>query len=149
MALSITPTLSSGSGYLTDVRDQVASLVRFIIMNPGGTSDIWEDQLISFRYLSARYDTSRDTFCAKLTEEVSNLLERKFPDYVFDVNFSSSDYSQPNDVRYTVGFSIIIDNANGVVEKRSALVDGSIFVDKSTNEITLDFNKSADTSVFN
>ena len=41
MAISVTPTLSSTSGYLTDVRDQVMYLLRFLIMNPGGTSDMW------------------------------------------------------------------------------------------------------------
>lgn len=40
MPITVTPTLSSSSGYLLDVRDQVANLIRFVIMNPGGTSDL-------------------------------------------------------------------------------------------------------------
>lgn len=148
MPLSVTPTLSSASGFLTDVRDQVASLVRFIIMNPGGTSDLWEDQLISFRYIAAKSEGNRARLCSELASAVNRLLEHKFPDYVFDVNFTSENYSKENDVRYTVKFSIIIDSINGVTDRRAALVDGDIKVDKATNNILLNFSKSADTSVF-
>lgn len=149
MGISVTPTLSSASGFLTDVRDQVASLVRFIIMNPGGTSDIWEDQLISFRTLASKYESSRSNLCSQLSSKVEDLLNRKFPDYVFDVNFAAEDYNEDDNVRYTVKFSIIIDSANGVENKRAALVDGDINVDKATNSIDLNFSKSADTNVFN
>lgn len=147
MPLSVTPTLSSASGFLTDVRDQVASLVRFVIMNPGGTSNLWEDRLISFRYLSSKFEDNRTQLCSELSSKITSLLEYKFPDYAFDVNFTSEDYSKENDVRYTVKFSIIIDSINGVGGKRAALVDGDIKVDKATNNIELNFTKSADNSV--
>ena len=147
MPLSVTPTLSSASGFLTDVRDQVASLVRFVIMNPGGTSDLCEDRLISFRYLSSKFEGNRTQLCSELSSKITSLLEYKFPDYAFDVNFTSEDYSKENDVRYTVKFSIIIDSINGVGGKRAALVDGDIKVDKATNNIELNFTKSADNSV--
>ena len=149
MGISVTPTLSSASGFLTDVRDQVASLVRFIIMNPGGTSDIWEDQMISFRTLASKYESSRSNLCSQLSSKVEDLLNRKFPDYAFDVNFTAEDYNEDDNVRYTVKFSIIIDSVNGVENKRAALVDGDINVDKTTNSIDLNFSKSADTNVFN
>ena len=149
MGISVTPTLSSASGFLTDVRDQVASLVRFIIMNPGGTSDIWEDQLISFRTLASKYESSRSNLCSQLSSKVEDLLNRKVPDYAFDVNFTAEDYNEDDNVRYTVKFSIIIDSVNGVENKRAALVDGDINVDKATNSIDLNFSKSADTNVFN
>lgn len=149
MGISVTPTLSSASGFLTDVRDQVASLVRFIIMNPGGTSDIWEDQMISFRTLASKYESSRSNLCSQLSSKVEDLLNRKFPDYAFDVNFTTEDYNEDDNVRYTVKFSIIIDSVNGVENKRAALVDGDINVDKTTNSIDLNFSKSADTNVFN
>ena len=37
---SITPVLSSSQSYLEDVRDQVMSLVRFAVMNPGHITEI-------------------------------------------------------------------------------------------------------------
>lgn len=77
------------------------------------------------------------------------MLDRKFPDYAFDVNFTAEDYNEDDNVRYTVKFSIIIDSVNGVENKRAALVDGDINVDKATNSIDLNFSKSADTNVFN
>ena len=49
---SVTQVLSSKVGYLTDVTEQIATMVRFIIMNPGWISSLWEKHLISFRKMS-------------------------------------------------------------------------------------------------
>ena len=146
MAISITPTLSSSAGYLTDVRDQVMHFVKFFIMNPGGTSDLWEDRLYSFRYLSSKYDSDRDLFASTLESTVKNFLSIKFRDYNFDCEFSVSDYQK--DVKnglYTIAFKIAIEPMSSTGFE-SAFITGDITTDKKTNEIKLKFSNTTDTA---
>lgn len=142
MPVSITPILSSSEGYLTDVRDQVVVLLRFMIMNPGGTSDLWENDLISFRTISSANESSRDKLTAALSNRLTTILSRKFADYNFDVECSSEDYDESeNTGRYTVGIDILINTSSGQL---AAVINGSIFVDKKTNQISLKFSDSID-----
>ena len=77
MPITVTPTLSSSSGYLLDVRDQVANLIRFVIMNPGGTSDLWEDYLVSFRTMASKYEHNRNQLCDNLKSSIEKLESEK------------------------------------------------------------------------
>lgn len=146
MPTSVTPTLSSVSGYLIDIRDQVSNLIRFMIMNPGGTSDLWEDNLISFRYIASREEADRSYLCDTLKTTISNILKQKFADYTFDVDFYSENYSSEDDGRYTVLFNISINNSN---TNASAIVSGAIKVDPKTNSIELRYDKSVDNITMN
>ena len=94
-------------------------------MNPGGTSDLWEDNLISFRYIASREESDRSYLCNTLKTTISNILTRKFTDYTFDVDFYSENYSSEDDGRYTVLFNINISNSN---TNTSAIVSGAIKV---------------------
>lgn len=144
MPVSITPTLSSTAGYLVDVRDQVSTFIRFLIMNPGGTSDLWENSLVSFRYLSSKDEHDRDKFCGILKSRVQDILRRKFFDYSFDIDFTSEDYDT-NSSRYTIRFSINITGGN--VKSEPAFISGHVTVDKTTNDISLIYDKSVDTTM--
>lgn len=144
MPVSVTPTLSSVSGYLVDIRDQVSNLLRFMIMNPGGTSDLWEDNLISFRYISSSEESDRSSLCDTLKTTMSNILKRKFTDYTFEVDFYSENYSAEDDGRYTVLFHISITNIDA-----SAIVSGAINVNPKTNSIELKYDKSVDNITIN
>lgn len=144
MPVSVTPTLSSVSGYLVDIRDQVSNLLRFMIMNPGGTSDLWEDNLISFRYISSSEESDRSSLCDTLKTTMSNILKRKFTDYTFEVDFYSENYSAEDDGRYTVVFHITITNIDAPV-----IVSGTINVDPKTNSIELKYDKSVDNITIN
>lgn len=148
MPITVTPTLSSTSGYLTDVRDQIMHLMKFIVMNPGGTSDMWENQLISFRSISSADESDRRNMSAILESRIRNILEQKFSEYAFDVMITDSDYSDnvKNDSRYTLNFSISI-KAPGSDTFESAFVVGDINTDKSTNSININFSNSSDTAV--
>lgn len=148
MPITVTPTLSSTSGYLTDVRDQIMHLMKFIVMNPGGTSDMWENQLISFRSISSADESDRRNMSAILESRIRNILEQKFSEYTFDVMITDSDYSDnvKNDSRYTLNFSISI-KAPGSDTFESAFVVGDINTDKSTNSININFSNSSDTAV--
>ena len=145
MAISVTPTLSSTSGYLTDVRDQVMYLLKFLIMNPGGTSDMWESHMISLRLLSSELEHNKNELCSALEKKIQNILENKFADYSFDVLIQPKEYEGSSDTRYTISFSISI-KAPDMNEFESAFIIGDISVDKTNNNIDLKFSNSNDTS---
>jgi helix-turn-helix protein len=71
-------------------------------------------------------------------------LKRKFFDYSFDVDFTSEDYDT-NSSRYTVRFSINITGGN--VTSEPAFISGHVTVDKTTNDISLIYDKSVDTTM--
>lgn len=146
MSIVVTPTLSSSAGYLTDVRDQVMHFIKFFIMNPGGTSDLWEDSLFSFRYLSSKHEADRDAFAGFLESSIKSFLSKKFKDYNFDCQFSVADYEK--DVKnglYTISFKISIEPYNATAFE-SAFIIGDITTDKKTNEIKLKFSNTTDTA---
>lgn len=145
MPISVTPTLSSTSGYLVDVRDQVMHFLKFFIMNPGGTSEIWEGSLLSFRYLSSVHEASRQELCGNIEQLINRYLTSKFTDYMFDCSVNTSDYDEPDTGRYTVSFRIAIEKP-GETTFESAFIIGDIEVDSKTNEIKLNFANSTDTA---
>lgn len=146
MPLSVTPSLSSSEGFISDVRDQISNILRFIIMNPGGTSDLWESRLISFRTLSSKYESDRETLASELERRLNDLFARKFAEYRIDVACTTAPYDPTqtmgydDDGRYAISFNVLIYTGNTVV----GLVDGSIMVDKPTNNITIAFSDSPD-----
>lgn len=146
MPLSVTPSLSSSEGFISDVRDQISNILRFIIMNPGGTSDLWESRLISFRTLSSKYENDRETLASELERRLNDLFARKFAEYRIDVACTTAPYDPTqtmgydDDGRYAISFNVLIYTGNTVV----GLVDGSIMVDKPTNNITIVFSDSPD-----
>ena len=146
MPLSVTPSLSSSEGFISDVRDQISNILRFIIMNPGGTSDLWESRLISFRTLSSKYESDRETLASELERRLNDLFARKLAEYRIDVACTTAPYDPTqtmgydDDGRYAISFNVLIYTGNTVV----GLVDGSIMVDKPTNNITIAFSDSPD-----
>lgn len=147
MPITVTPTLSTKTGYVEDVRDQVATLVRFVIMNPGRTSEIWEDSMLSFRNMSSRDEHLREGFATKLGSRIQSTLESMFTDYGFNCDFTTSDYEEGvSDGRYTVTFSIMMTplTSSGSRQEIPALISGSIKVDRKTNEIDLTYDQTLD-----
>lgn len=148
--ITITPTLSSTSGYLQDIRDQISNLLRFMIYNPGRTSSLWEKEMISFRTLSAEYQNSRSSLATMVNNRLTRSLNRMFPDYQFDVTVSTDDYDEKvgDDGRYTLTIGILINglDPDHPENQTGAVISGRITVDKVTNAISLTFDKSVDTA---
>lgn len=146
MPITVTPTLSSKTGYVEDIRDQIATLVRFIILNPGSTSELWEDKMISFRVLSSKYEELRQGFANKLGGIIENHLNHMFTDHMFSCEFTTSDYKENvSDGRYTITFSIMIAGNSSKGQYIPALLSGAINVNPDTNEIDLTYNQTLDT----
>lgn len=146
MLTTVTPTLNSSIGFVTDVSDQIATLLRFIIMNPGWISSIWESRMLSFRSLTARYEHDRDIMTGTLTEMLNGTLSRMFPDFMFDVQITADDYIEGvNDGRYTVRFNIIMKKVIcGATMEYPGLVSGTILVDKTKNTIEIKYDSTSD-----
>lgn len=151
MPTSVTPVLSSSVGYLKDINEQITTLVRFVIMNPGWTSSLWEDQLVSFRKISSAEEKDRNSFAGILSTRIRTLLKNKFKDYNFETEFTVANYDTSqaegqDDGRYTITFSIMIYPPN--VETTTGIpgiIAGSIKVDEKSKELVLDYDKSEET----
>lgn len=146
MSLSVTPSLSSSEGFISDVRDQICNILRFVIMNPGGTSDLWESRLISFRTLSSKYEDDRNALADALENKLDELFARKFRDYSIDVSCTHHLYNSNqipdinDDGRYTISVNVLISRDG----KTYGIIDGNINVDKITNAISIVFSDSPD-----
>lgn len=139
--ISVTPVLSSKIGYIADVTEQISTIVRFIIMNPGWISSCWENNLISFRKLAATYESNRSELANQLSARIRNLLSKKFTNFQFDCSFTTSDYIEGSqDGRYTIGFNILIYPPESATTPKPGLVAGSIIVDPNDGSIKLDYD---------
>lgn len=145
MTISVTPVLSASAGYEQDVPSQVASLVRFFIMNPGDTSDLWEDNLLSFRKLVGEYEHDPQALAGAAGSRLRKILNNKFRDLDFTCDFTSKDYKEnTTDGRYTINFDISYTNING--SSVPALISGDIDVNQVTNEIDVHFIHNGSTT---
>ena len=143
---TVTPVLSSTIGYLEDVRDQVANIIRWMIMNPGFTSSIWENDLISFRRMSSEFESDRNTLVAALTDKCSAIFNRMFADYEIVPEFRAEDLEPDNpNGKYKVIFSVTIHQEGSSITE-SALVNGTFVIDPVTKDIQLNFVRSSDTA---
>lgn len=142
MPITVTPALSTKAGYIEDVRDQISTLVRFIIMNPGWTSSIWEKDMISFRNMASKYEGDRENLASRLGDYVKSTIERMFTDLAASCDFTTSNYTtEQDDGRYIIQFNIFI-NKIGDATSEPALISGNIIVDPKTNDILLQYDKA-------
>lgn len=151
MSVTVTPVLHSSIGYLDDVKGQIASFIRFLIMNPGRTSSLWEKDMVSLRGLAARYQNSRNDIVSALNIAFSNAFERMFPGLSIDTKISAKDYDADSgdDGRYTITISCLITghDPDHPEQTVSALVTNMIDVDPDTYEIKLRYEKNLDNTV--
>ncbi len=146
MPITVTPVLSSTDGYVLDVRDQTMSLIRFLIYNPGGISDLWEKDLISFRTYASTWESVRSDLAGQLSSAVKRRLSAMFPEYGIDTNFTTEDYDDTKDNgAYTIKFEITLTPPNTSLTE-SALITGTASINIKNNDITLNFDRSVDTA---
>lgn len=139
---TVTPTLSSTHGYLVDVRDQVSSLIRFVIMNPGWTSSIWEDKLLSARKFVAKYEQDRNTLASMLGSAVRETLQQMFNDYEISTEFTAADANEEDDGQYLITFSVLIQKLGE--PQVGGMIAGNITTNEKTHDINIKFHKSLD-----
>lgn len=147
MPVSVTPTLSVNAGYLSDVRDQVMALMRFIVMNPGNTSSIWEEKLISFRKIAAEYEGDRNALISVLSSKINTLFKSKFTDCDITTSLKAEDVDT---VQYRVVFDITMTRIEkDVTQEIPLIVSGQFLVNTETYDITIKWTRSSDTATMN
>ena len=111
------PVLSSDAGNVTDLQEKTATLLRYILLNPGFTSTIFRNEMISFRTLAAQYGHDRDALCTALAGMIKPALQRIVPEYDPLVSFTANDYNDDaGDPRYVITFDITyIDNSGNII----------------------------------
>ena len=142
MPTAVTPVLSSSAGYQADIHDQVQHLVAFMIYNPGNTSDLWENQLLSFRLLAAQFQHNREDLAHEVSTRLQNVCKKRFKDFGFDVRCETYDAEEgDDDGRYTLSISVMY-TPPGASTSYSGLVSGKIFVTEKPYEIQLKWDKA-------
>lgn len=116
-ARAFIPVLSSAMGIVTDRQEITATLMRYILLNPGFISSTHEDEIVSFRVLAGKYGHDRDALCTALTDNISRVLRQYFPNDTVHALFTAEDYdtSEPGDGRYGIKFDITYTTAAGVL----------------------------------
>ncbi len=140
--MTVTPTLSSQTGYTVDVRVLVAQLMRFSVMNPGFISSFHDDMIVSCQKLEAKFGQDRNRLAAELAAQYQKILGRMFPDKEFNCDLSASAYdANKDDGRYTISVAIEIISRNAeTITRESVLVEGIISIDPNDkNRININF----------
>lgn len=73
------PTLDASVGIITSVQDIVAYVIRHILSQPVGATNLFTASCVSFRELYAKYHHDKDALAARLQNELGNVFSRYFP----------------------------------------------------------------------
>ena len=124
------PTLHNGPVQFAETpQDIVAYLIRHSLKNPGFTSSIIEDQLVSFRKLEAKF-VNRDDLIEAYMTKLQEVIDKNLPGAGVNVSIDWESKEGTND--YTL---IITVTANDMV----ILSYNKILVTK--NDIIINFDK--------
>lgn len=81
MAKIAYPSLSARSNpYLKKPEHVALSLIQFMFTNPGSSSALNEDEMISFRKLASKYNNRPEELSEKIGDALTTALARYFPD---------------------------------------------------------------------
>ena len=135
---SCLPVLSTTIPYLTTRSDVGAALTKFLLLNPGRTSDMYEEFLLSFRTIASEFGQDRSGICQELQSRMYQALHRYFPDENIVTDFTTSDYdtTREGDPRYRVNFNVYFNNDNGTITP--SIVSGYFNI-ADNNEIEVKF----------
>lgn len=156
MPTPVYPSLSSYGGALTDPREVIPSILRFMYATPAARSDFFENRLedhkLSLVRIEADYGHNPDAFMQKLSDELTVVLNRYFPDYGLKINLyyklitedGKEDEVDPTEdnqhyPRYNVYIDIVRITPNGVVI--GTITRGRIEVDNVEHKFSIHFDK--------
>jgi hypothetical protein len=80
---AILPTFNLGPHQIVkDKSDIILYTIRHVMLTPGATSSIMEDDILSFRKLEAEYGGGGNELAIKLESGLTKIFERYFPDNI-------------------------------------------------------------------
>lgn len=104
MADSVIPILSKGTEDLIESKEgKLWHILTHSLRNPGFTSDIAEDEMISFRELEARFGNTPDILKEHYRQALGTVVKRHYPDDNIDVYVEIADLAE-NTYTLQVGF---------------------------------------------
>lgn len=135
MATPVILSLHSSLGILKDKRDIAAYLVRQYFSNPGKTSELFEDNLISFNKTKVLYNNNLEGLVNDVEDSLREVLRRYMPND--DISIEAKAVNVVSPTRYNIEVRVYItDNGN----KELILIDSQIFISDSTLQIVLGQN---------
>jgi len=130
---NVLPVLKPGDDQLTSLADIAAYLVRFTLINPGGTSDYLEDSIISLRYLLAKYQDDISGLVSVYGSKLTTAIRNYFPDSGVTVNVSYELVTDEDGEYYSLITAVMYPDNTPVIPDTKFII--------KDNTITLDFYK--------
>lgn len=113
VAQTYVPILSTSINRTTDRREMVASIIQYILLNPGRTSAAIETDLVSFRKMAGAAGYDRNLMLAELNKRIPPMFQRIFPNDVVRCTFTTKDHDNGSgDPRFAVTFDIVFINSD-------------------------------------
>lgn len=129
------PALNSFTGFITNVNEKAAFLLRHFIYNPTKVSDFFEDEQLSMRKAVSMYQDTPDILTSVIRLQLTTALTKYIPEMLIDVTVTHEDIT---DEKYKLIFNIT--GAPTTNEQRQPLIlSGSFLVDED-HRISIKFN---------
>ena len=85
------PTLTTSAGFVSDINDKAATLLRFFVYNPGEASDNLSTAQVSLRDLAYQYQNNPANMAAVVERQLNSLYQKNFPEISTNVTVRHKD----------------------------------------------------------
>jgi len=120
----VIPTLFLNNQVINTDSDIAAYILKFLFWNPGRTSNQIEDELVSMRYLAAKYGENINSFPQALQDRLTQVLKKyndKWTAEVTVINRSDDKLTYGLNIRMTDGAGNLLINTNSLAIKDGML----------------------------
>ena len=125
-------TLDPAIGIVTNVQDKVAYVIRQFFGTPGRFSDVWKNEIISFRDIKSKFNGDINVICRRCESELQKVISNLTPTDNIEVECTVDHYS---DIRYTLVINVTAYNKLGI--KEPILTTANVYVEKDEFKISL------------
>ena len=135
MATPVILSLNSAIGIVKDKRDIAAYIVRQYFSNPGKTSELFEEELISFNKTRVLYNNNLDRLVEDVESSLREVLKRYMPND--DISIEAKAVNIQDTSRYNIELRVYI-NDNG--KKELILIEGRVYISGTVLQLVLGQN---------
>jgi hypothetical protein len=129
----VTPILENTSNDLLEEQEAVLwQIVRFALENPGETSELFENELISFRKLQATFGNDREGLAAAFQQAIQIVITQYYPNDSISVSVETEDRSE-----LSYALQIAITNPQG----DSLLTIDPVVVNEEGDSIDINYSR--------
>lgn len=135
MATPVLLSLDSAIGIVKDKRDIASYLIRQYFSNPGKTSELFEDNLISFNKTKVLFNNNLDRLVEDVQMSINEVLRRYFPHD--DISVDAKAVNIVNTSKYNIELRVYLTDNNS---KELFLIDSQIYISGNTLVVHLGQN---------